>query len=322
MELIEPTFSYNKSNIDAYNGTYERTWVEDPNNKLTGGKWEDNIGKVSSGGTTPIVEGRMMNEYYLRNVYHGNGSYYNADGSVNPQGGPKTGMIRTEKDMAWVKDMIAAGYEFQPGKTVAKNKIWYGDYIYADSNNNGVYGDDNDYTFQKTSNKPKYNFGFQASAAWKGFDLSMVWAGAAGFSIYWGATTGYNAASTEWGSTIAQRVAENHYFYNPENPDDPRTNINAKYPRMAYIDGYVQNRHGNTTLWLYKGDYIKLKNLSLGYTLPKNWVSKIAMQNARVYVSAENLLTITGFEGQDPESATGMGYSPFRTIAIGANITF
>lgn len=319
---INGNFSYNKSNIDAYNGTYERTWVEDPNNKLTGGKWEDNIGKVSSGGTTPIVEGRIMNEYYLRNVYHGNGSYYNADGSVNPQGGPKTGMIRTEKDMAWVKDMIAAGYEFQPGKTVAKNKIWYGDYIYADSNNNGVYGDDNDYTFQKTSNKPKYNFGFQASAAWKGFDLSMVWAGAAGFSIYWGATTGYNAASTEWGSTIAQRVAENHYFYNPENPDDPRTNINAKYPRMAYIDGYVQNRHGNTTLWLYKGDYIKLKNLSLGYTLPKNWVSKIAMQNARIYVSAENLLTITGFEGQDPESATGMGYSPFRTIAIGANITF
>ena len=91
---------------------------------------------------------------------------------------------------------------------------------------------------------------------------------------------------------------------------------------MAYIDGYVQNRHGNTTLWLYKGDYIKLKNLSLGYTLPKNWDSKIAMQNARVYVSAENLLTITGFEGQDPESPTGMGYSPFRTIAIGANITF
>ena len=110
--------------------------------------------------------------------------------------------------------------------------------------------------------------------------------------------------------------------YDPENPDDPRTNINAKYPRMAYIDGYVQNRHGNTTLWLYKGDYIKLKNLSLGYTLTQNWVSKIAMQNARIYVSAENLLTITGFEGQDPESATGMGYSPFRTIAIGANITF
>jgi len=56
--------------------------------------------------------------------------------------------------------------------------------------------------------------------------------------------------------------------------------------------------------------------------LPQKWVTKVAMQNARIYVSAENLLTITSFEGQDPESATGMGYAPFRSIAIGANITF
>ena len=201
-----------------------------------------------------------------------------------------------------------------------QNNVGPGDLIYEDVDGDG-YITANDRK-DLGSPTPKFIGGLGISASWKGFDLSMVWAGAAGFSIYWGATTGYNAASTEWGSTIAQRIAENHYFYNPENPDDPRTNINAKYPRMAYIDGYVQNRHGNTTLWLYKGDYIKLKNLSLGYTLPKNWVSKIAMQNARVYVSAENLLTITGFEGQDPESATGMGYSPFRTIAIGANITF
>ena len=206
-----------------------------------------------------------------------------------------------------------AGQQYQ-------NNVGPGDLIYEDVDGDG-YITANDRK-DLGSPTPKFIGGLGISASWKGFDLSMVWAGAAGFSIYWGATTGYNAASTEWGSTIAQRVAENHYFYNPENPDDPRTNINAKYPRMAYIDGYVQNRHGNTTLWLYKGDYIKLKNLSLGYTLPKNWVSKIAMQNARVYVSAENLLTITGFEGQDPESATGMGYSPFRTIAIGANITF
>ena len=297
----------------------QRGWVTDENGNRV---YQTNIGDVSTGGSTRVIEGKMINEYYMLQPYKGNGNGFNADGTVNINGGPRDGMIRTVDDMKWLNAMVGAGYKFYPRQNVSKSGIWYGDYIYADSNNNGVYGDDNDYTFQKTSNKPKYNFGFQASAAWKGFDLSMVWAGAAGFSIYWGATTGYNAASTEWGSTIAQRVAENHYFYNPENPDDPRTNINAKYPRMAYIDGYVQNRHGNTTLWLYKGDYIKLKNLSLVYTLPKNWVSKIAMQNARVYVSAENLLTITGFEGQDPESATGMGYSPFRTIAIGANITF
>lgn len=247
--------------------------------------------------------------------------YFNADGSVNPAGGPKGGMIRTEEDMNWVKAMMDAGYKFKPGNSIGKANIYYGDYIYADVNGDGVYGDSDDEEFQGRSKTPKYNFGFQASAAWNGFDISMVWAGAAGFDIYWGPTAGYNAAKTEWGNNIAQRIADDHYFYDPSNPDDPRTNINGKYPRMTYLDGNVQN-NASSNRWLYNGDYIKLKNLSLGYTLPQKWVTKVAMQNARIYVSAENLLTITSFEGQDPESATGMGYAPFRSIAIGANITF
>ena len=251
-------------------------------------------------------------------VYKGNGKYFNADGSVNPAGGPKGGMIRTEEDMNWVKAMMDAGYKFKPGNSIGKANIYYGDYIYADVNGDGVYGDSDDEEFQGRSKTPKYNFGFQASAAWNGFDISMVWAGAAGFDIYWGPTAGYNAAKTEWGNNIAQRIADDHYFYDPSNPDDPRTNINGKYPRMTYLDGNVQN-NASSNRWLYNGDYIKL---SLGYTLPQKWVTKVAMQNARIYVSAENLLTITSFEGQDPESATGMGYAPFRSIAIGANITF
>ncbi len=66
---------------------------------------------------------------------------------------------------------------------------------------------------------------------------------------------------------------------------------------MTYLDGNVQN-NASSNRWLYNGDYIKLKNLSLGYTLPQKWVTKVAMQNAPIYVSAENLLTITFFEGQ------------------------
>lgn len=319
---VSGNFAYNQAKVDKYNGEYTNEWVEDPSNTLTGGSYVNNIGAVSSGGIAPIVEGRNMNEFYLRNVYRGNGSYYNADGKVNPNGGPRDGMIRTEEDMKWLNDMMAAGYQFYPGKKAAQNRIWYGDYLYADSNNNGIYGDDRDYTFQGTSNKPKFTFGFQISAAYKGFDISTVWAGAAGFSLYNGPSTGLNCANAEWGSTLAKHVVDDHYFYDPANPSDPRTNINAKYPRMSYIDGYVQSRHGSTTLWLQKGDYLKLKNLSVGYTFPKSWVSKVAMQSARVYISAENLWTITGFEGQDPESNTISGYAPFRTVAIGANISF
>ena len=73
---------------------------------------------------------------------------------------------------------------------------------------------------------------------------------------------------------------------------------------------------------VYNRSFVRLDDITLGYTLPQKWVTKVAMHNARIYVSAENLLTITSFEGQDPESATGMGYAPFRSIAIGANITF
>ena len=181
---VSGNFSYNKNKVDKYNGEYTRTWVEDPNNTLTGGKWTDNIGKVSSGGNSPVVEGHMLNEYRYRSVYKGNGKYFNADGSVNPAGGPKGGMIRTEEDMNWVKAMMDAGYKFKPGNSIGKANIYYGDYIYADVNGDGVYGDSDDEEFQGRSKTPKYNFGFQASAAWNGFDISKEWAGAAGFDNY------------------------------------------------------------------------------------------------------------------------------------------
>ena len=98
-----------------------------------------NIGDVasSSSAVNPIVEGHAMKEYYLRNPYKGTGKGYAADG-VN--GGPVDGMIRTESDMEWLKAMIEEGYTFMPNKTVKKDKIWYGDYVYADENGDGIYG--------------------------------------------------------------------------------------------------------------------------------------------------------------------------------------
>lgn len=57
-------------------------------------------------------------------------------------------------------------------------------------------------------------------------------------------------------------------------------------------------------------------------TLPKDWVQKVCMQNVRVYVSGENLLTITKFKGIDPEMMSGVGYAPMRQYAFGVNVTF
>ena len=129
---IKGQFSFNKNFVSKYKGKLEKGW----NKGHT--EYSTNIGDVSTGSTTRVIEGRQINEFYLPNVYNGNGSYFNADGTVNINGGPKDGMIRTENDMQWLQAMQAAGYTFQPYNNIAKNALWYGEYIYADANGDGV----------------------------------------------------------------------------------------------------------------------------------------------------------------------------------------
>ena len=77
-----------------------------------------------------------------------------------------------------------------------------------------------------------------------------------------------------------------------------------------------------SSVHLQKGDYIKLKNLTIGYTLPAVLSKKAYAQNIRFFASGENLFTITGYEGMDPEMRTAVGYSTMRQYAFGVNITF
>lgn len=315
---VSANFAYNHNEVSKYKGTLKQGWDTDDNGKKI---WVSNLGDVSTGSNARVLEGKMMNEYYMKSPYKGNQSYFNADGSVNIHGGPKDGIIRTEKDMEWVKAMMAAGNEFWPNKTVGKNKIWYGDMIYADANGDGKYGNADDSEFQGVSKDPKYLFGFQASASWKGFDVSMAWAGAAGRMLYWSATSGYNSTSTRVGLGLSKEIAYNHYFYDPENPNDPRTNQNAKYPRLTLGESGSQNVE-TSTHFLYNANYLKLKNFTIGYTLPERIAKKIFTQNIRFYLSGENLLSFDSYPGQDPEIGADPTYTSVRSFAFGTNITF
>ena len=310
---IKGQFSFNKNFVSKYKGKLEKGW----NKGHT--EYSTNIGDVSTGSTTRVIEGRQINEFYLPNVYNGNGSYFNADGTVNINGGPKDGMIRTENDMQWLQAMQAAGYTFQPYNNIAKNALWYGEYIYADANGDGVYGNSYDSEFQGTSTTPKYNFGIQASANWKDFDFSMTWGGSAGFSIYYYGKA-RNSSETTYGYAIPDAVANDHYFYDPENPSDPRTNQSSKQPRLVNVSGAQSS--ASSSLHLEKGNFIKLRNLTLGYTMPKSISKKFYVERLRVYASGENLFAITGFSGMDPEMRVSMGYSTMRQYAFGINLTF
>ena len=310
-------FAFNHNRVSKYKGELKEYWEESPSGLRT---YVSNIGEVSTGSSTRILEGHTINEYYMLTPYQGDASYFDDFGMVNINGGPKDGMIRTEMDMAWLQAMIASGYTFYPMQGVGKDKIWYGDYIYADVDGDGIYGNTYDNVFTGKSSTPKFTFGFQGSFGWKGLDLQFSFAGAAGFWLYWN-ETGANNTGTRIGYNLLSSVAKDHYFYDPANPLDPRTNTTSQTARLTANEG--NNQQGETsTLHHYRGDYLKLKNLTIGYTLPEKYAKKILMKGLRVYVSGENLFNITSYPGQDPEMGAGMGYVTMRQISLGANLTF
>jgi hypothetical protein len=156
--------------------------------------------------------------------------------------------------------------------------------------------------------------------SWKNFDLNMIWSGQAGVKLYW-LERGYNSSTTRIGFQIGKMIEKDHYYYNEADPNDVANNINATYPRLKLNESDSQNTQASTR-WLYDGSFVRLKNLTFGYTLPKNLSAKIFTEQVRLYFSAENLLTITSFPGLDPEMGGNTNYPVLRQIAFGTNITF
>ncbi|MCU0375716.1 MAG: hypothetical protein MUF24_10445, partial [Chitinophagaceae bacterium] len=175
-----------------------------------------------------------------------------------------------------------------------------------------------DREFTGKSTLPRFVFGMQMAFTWKSFDVSMIWAGAAGFHYYWN-NQSYNNSDVRNGFAISKEVAANRYFFNPNNPNDPNNNVNGSNPRLKSTD--PQNNVASD-FWLYDASWVKLRNLQLGYNLPQRIADKIHMQRARVFFSGENLLLITAFPGLDPEIGSGIGYPTMRQYAFGVNLTF
>lgn len=204
-----------------------------------------------------------------------------------------------------------------------------GDYWYKDWNNDGVV-DGNDSHPVATFGMPVFNYGITMGVEWKGIDLSMNWQGAAG--VY----QSYDEVFTEvmpfdGGAALTMYLDR----WRPENVDDDIFNPNTKWIKGYYPatgSGFSEGTTG-----IKNTSYIRLKTLELGYTLPKQWVSKVGIKNLRVYFNAYNLLTITGLKNIDPERPGRRGgsgnygggsgilfynYPVNRTYNVGVNITF
>ncbi len=304
-------FSYNKNMVTKFKGVVVDGYDDD-------GNYYTNYSDVKETyGDGVLIEGHPIGELYIRKLYRGTGEGYTG-GVVDINAGPKDGMIRTEADMAWVKAMIDAGYTFMGGKTIDKTALWYGDFVYADLNGDGDYGNSYDRYFTGHSSLPNATMGITLGFSWKGIDLSMVWSAALDYYLVW-STVYYNTSNSYFGTYISKRIANDHYFYDPENPTDERTNINGTYPRL---DNYYDPNDEPSDFYNYRSDYLKLKNLTIGYTIPQKWTRQFFVKQLKVYVSGDNLLTITKYPGWDPEIGTSITYPLMRQYTIGAQITF
>ncbi|WP_288324643.1 TonB-dependent receptor [uncultured Phocaeicola sp.] len=330
-------FAYNNNKVTKYKGKLKQGWEVDENGNRV---YVTNRGDVADYGNTIVVEDHIYNEHFLYERHKGNGNVYLADGvTPDPHGGPRDGMIRTKQDLDWVRAMI--DYRDADGnrvyninnQSVGQGKgLWYGEMVYADVNGDGMYGtNDDDRVFTGKSTTPKYTYGINFSAAWKGIDLNMTWAGNAGMyrRIYERGFNDMSDAGWQEGTIVARNARHIYYYCDPElsvtdpNYDpanDPNANIYASYMRI----GNTNSAHRANTGELYNASYIKLKTLQIGYTFPQALMRKAYINKLRVFASFENLLTITNFPGVDPEMG-GSGFQSYpipRMISGGLNITF
>jgi hypothetical protein len=159
---------------------------------------------------------------------------------------------------------------------------------------------------------PTFIFALGNSFSYKGFDLNIFIQGVAGNEIC--------NANRFWSEAMA--VAQNQTTETLNRWTGPGTS--NKMPRAVYNDPNKNTRPSDR--YIEDGSYLRLKNLTFGYTLPKSLVNKARIANARVYVSAQNVYTLTKYKGFDPEVGTnGIDnnvYPVTRTISFGVNLGF
>lgn len=163
-----------------------------------------------------------------------------------------------------------------------------GDVIYIDSNNDGsISNADRVYS---GSGLPEYEIGYNFNANYKGFDLSMQWYAALGHEIMNG------SKATAYGQG---RHKDLIYAWSESNTSTPIPAFRGDIKAHPNFRGY-------NDLWLEDGDYLRLKNVTIGYNFPKKLVEKAGLSKLRVYATGQNLLTITGYEGYNPEIGGGI----------------
>ncbi len=280
--------------------------------------WRDRIGDLSYGVKAVVSDAQQKVTRYP-NKSNSLSTWYSGRMNGDIWGYTTLGIAKTQEEM----DAHLA----KVNQSRLGNQWGAGDIMYADLNGDGeisnganTLADHGDLKIIG-NNTPRYNYGITLDAAYKGFDFSVFFQGIGkrdywvSGAYFWGATGGMwqSAGFTEhW-----------DFFRGEDNPLG--ANLNAYYPRPLFTSGKNMQTQSR---YLQDASYLRMKNIQLGYTLPKSITSKAGMQSVRVYVSGDNLATISSMSKIfDPETiggAWGDGklYPLSKTISVGLNVNF
>ena len=290
--------------------------------------WRDQIRDFRYGATFSLSDNKVVINKYPNE----SGSIFDKDGNIwyypgatvgNIWGYTTVGIAKNDQQMADHLATLPNG-----GQTAIGNGWAAGDVMYKDLNGDGKISRGNQTLADKGdlsvigNSTPRYNFGLNLDAAWKGFDLRVFLQGtmkrdympSSESTMFWGAV-GY------WQTNYFKPHLD---YFRGENTTNPLgANLDGYYPRPLESG---RNRQSQTR-YMQNAAYCRLKNVTLGYTLPTNLTRKLLLNNLRIFVSGENLLTFTNLADTfDPETIgvgnwDGCTYPLSKTVSFGLSVT-
>ena len=274
-----------------------------------------------------LSDARTYIEEYYGNPTNDLGTYIAGRETGEIWGYTTVGIAQTQQEMD--AHLAAVG-----GQAGVSTREWLaGDIMYKDMDGksgitSGAYTleDHGDLTVIG-NNTPRFHFGLDLNASYKGFDVRAFFQGVMKRDLWINSPMFWGVAGNMWWSA---GFKEHGDFWHDQplglqGHEIPANTTGAYYPRPVFDS--TRNQQCQTR-YLQDASYIRLKNLQLGYTIPRNVINKIGLQNCRIYVSGENLWTGTNLNRTfDPETATG-GYNGYgnsypltSTWAFGLSVT-
>lgn len=244
-------------------------------------KFQGDVSSIS--GVYKIQEGRPINQLYVLEVDK---------------------IIRDEADLAYVDQLLSSN----PNYFATYPKPELGDFLFRDTNGDGNL-DANDRVEIGHGNLPTITYGINAAVSWKDFDFSVMFQGVGDYKVY------YNNQAFRFVTVMGQALNKDitDHSWTPQNP------YNSIYPVLRNNANSKNNVASDA--FIHDASYFRCKNLQVGYTIPRIITRKFAVDRLKVYVSFDNLFTITRFPGLDPEIGAKVGYPAIKQYSIGLDIS-